>query len=102
MSRCRPTGRVHPLKTDVSAGSNPAIGTGWHTGGDLTLRRPARGREPDTVRGGHAICIVGYRSDGRFIVRNSWGPTWGVNGFGYLHPDYIAAAFYDESYGVTL
>ena len=57
---------------------------------------------PDTVRGGHAICIVGYRADGRFIVRNSWGPTWGVNGFGYLHPDYIAAAFYDESYGVTL
>ncbi len=57
---------------------------------------------PDTVRGGHAICIVGYRADGRFIVRNSWGTTWGVNGFGYLHPDYIAAAFYDESYGVTL
>ncbi len=57
---------------------------------------------PETVRGGHAICIVGYRADGRFIVRNSWGTTWGVNGFGYLHPDYIAAAFYDESYGVTL
>ncbi|MEP7113034.1 MAG: C1 family peptidase [Ilumatobacteraceae bacterium] len=57
---------------------------------------------PDTVRGGHAICIVGYRADGRFIVRNSWGTTWGMNGFGYLHPDYIAAAFFDESYGVTL
>jgi len=57
---------------------------------------------PDTVRGGHAVCIVGYRSDGRFIVRNSWGTSWGVKGFGYLHPDYIAAAFYDESYGVTL
>jgi C1A family cysteine protease len=57
---------------------------------------------PDTVRGGHAICIVGYRADGRFIVRNSWGTTWGDKGFGYLHPDYIAAAFYNESYGVTL
>ncbi len=57
---------------------------------------------PDTVRGGHAICIVGYRADGRFIVRNSWGTAWGVKGFGYLHPDYIAAAFFDESYGVTL
>jgi Papain family cysteine protease len=57
---------------------------------------------PNTVRGGHAICIVGYRADGRFIVRNSWGTTWGVNGFGYLHPDYIADAFFDESYGVTL
>jgi C1A family cysteine protease len=57
---------------------------------------------PNTVRGGHAICIVGYRTDGRFIVRNSWGTGWGVNGFGYLHPDYIADAFFDESYGVTL
>jgi Papain family cysteine protease len=57
---------------------------------------------PDTVRGGHAICIVGYRADGRFIVRNSWGTAWGVNGFGYLHPDYIAAAFFNESYGVLL
>ncbi len=56
----------------------------------------------DTVRGGHAVCIVGYRADGRFIVRNSWGTTWGDKGFGYLHPDYIAAAFYNESYGVTL
>ena len=57
---------------------------------------------PDTVRGGHAVCIVGYRADGRFIVRNSWGTSWGDNGFGYLHPDYIAAAFFDESYGVTM
>ena len=57
---------------------------------------------PDTVRGGHAVCIVGYRADGRFIVRNSWGTGWGDKGFGYLHPNYITAAFFDESYGVTL
>jgi C1A family cysteine protease len=58
--------------------------------------------KPSTVRGGHAIAIVGYRTDGRFIVRNSWGTTWGDNGFGYLKPDYIQAAFFNESYGVTL
>ncbi len=57
---------------------------------------------PDTVRGGHAICIVGYRTDGRFIARNSWGREWGDQGFGYLHPDYIKSAFFDECYGVTL
>ena len=58
--------------------------------------------KPATVRGGHAICIVGYRTDGRFIVRNSWGTTWGDQGFGYLKPSYITAAFYPESYGVTV
>jgi C1A family cysteine protease len=58
--------------------------------------------QPNTVRGGHAICIVGYRADGRFIVRNSWGTTWGDKGFGYLKPSYITAAFFNESYGVTL
>lgn len=58
--------------------------------------------KPGTVRGGHAIAIVGYRSDGRFIARNSWGTGWGDAGFAYLKPAYIRAAFYDEAYGVTL
>ena len=58
--------------------------------------------QPTTVRGGHAIAVVGYRTDGRFIVRNSWGTAWGDKGFGYASPGYIAAGFFDESYGVTL
>jgi C1A family cysteine protease len=58
--------------------------------------------QPSTVRGGHAICIVGYDADGRFIVRNSWGTGWGDDGFGYPSPDYITAAFFDESYGITV
>jgi len=66
------------------------------TGGLITTFKPA------TVRGGHAICVVGYRTDGRFIVRNSWGTTWGDKGFGYVAPAYIAAGFFAESYGVTM
>jgi hypothetical protein len=58
--------------------------------------------QPATVRGGHAIAIVGYTADGRFIVRNSWGTTWGDHGHGYASEAYIAAAFFNESYGVTL
>jgi hypothetical protein len=60
------------------------------------------GFRPDTVRGGHAICVVGYRADGRFIVRNSWGTTWGDHGFGYVDEQYVADAFFGEAYGVTL
>ena len=57
---------------------------------------------PDTVRGGHAVAVVGYTSDKRFIIRNSWGTGWGDKGFAYASEAYISAGFYDESYGVTL
>ncbi|MBX7219491.1 MAG: C1 family peptidase [Blastocatellia bacterium] len=58
--------------------------------------------QPGTVRGGHAVCLVGYQNDGRFIIRNSWGTTWGDHGFGYATEAYIKAAFYPESYGVIV
>jgi C1A family cysteine protease len=58
--------------------------------------------QPSTARGGHAIAVVGYTAAGRFIIRNSWGTAWGDKGFAYASPEYIAAGFFDESYGVTL
>lgn len=55
---------------------------------------------PNTTRGGHAVCLVGYTPD-YFIVRNSWGKAWGDNGFGYASNAYAAAAF-TEAYGAVL
>lgn len=57
---------------------------------------------PNTVRGGHCIAIVGYKADGSFIVRNSWGTSWGDKGFGYASPAYIQTGFFNEAYGVKL
>ncbi len=57
--------------------------------------------KPDTVRGGHAVAIVGYTNTNRFIVRNSWGTGWGDKGFGYASQKYAEKAF-TESYGVQL
>lgn len=58
--------------------------------------------QPGTVRGGHAVAVVGYRADGRFIIRNSWGKAWGDRGFAYASEAYINEAFFTESYGVAL
>ncbi|NTV25545.1 MAG: C1 family peptidase [Chlorobiaceae bacterium] len=58
--------------------------------------------KPGTTRGGHAIAIVGYTPDKRFIVRNSWGTGWGDKGFGYATEAYIKGAFFNESYGITV
>jgi hypothetical protein len=56
--------------------------------------------KPNTVRGGHAVAIVGYKTD-RFIVRNSWGTSWGDKGFGYASQAYAQDAF-TEAYGVAV
>lgn len=59
---------------------------------------------PNEIRaGGHAMCLVGYvdlpgqpeLGGGRFIVRNSWGNTWGIkspygSGYGTIPYAYLA------------
>ena len=37
-------------------------------------------------QGGHAVAIVGYNEDG-FIIRNSWGRTYGDNGYSVIPYD---------------
>lgn len=40
--------------------------------------------------GGHAVLAVGYdESEQRFIVRNSWGPNWGMSGYFTLPYPYV-------------
>jgi hypothetical protein len=56
--------------------------------------------KPATARGGHAVALVGYTATG-FIVRNSWGTSWGDKGYAYASNAYAAKAF-TEAYGVAL
>ena len=57
--------------------------------------------KPHTVRGGHAIALVGYTKDGDFIVMNSWGTDWGDKGYAYASEQYAQDAF-TEAYGVVV
>lgn len=41
------------------------------------------------IIGGHSILLVGFDDNRRlFKFKNSWGPSWGDNGYGYLPYDY--------------
>ena len=44
-----------------------------------------------TMGGGHAISLVGYDSNTRaWLIRNSWGPEWGDQGFAWVSWDDIS------------
>lgn len=37
-------------------------------------------RKSGRFQGGHCVTFVGYNTEG-FIMRNSWGTSWGKNGY---------------------
>ena len=49
---------------------------------------------------GHAFALVGYTPD-HFIIRNTWGTSWGDKGYAYATNAYIAAAIC-EGYGICI
>jgi C1A family cysteine protease len=56
---------------------------------------------PNTKRekllGGHAVLIVGYiKSKKVLIARNSWGTSWGDNGYFYMPFDIISPSMSDD------
>jgi len=49
-------------------------------------------RHREKVLGGHAVLAVGYDDvKRRFLVRNSWGTGWGMNGYFTMPYDYLAS-----------
>lgn len=60
-------------------------------------------REGETSRGGHAICLIGYdEANQRFKFINSWGPSWGIGGYGYISYDMFTTSSYTGGYGYIL
>ena len=40
-------------------------------------------RSETTTPQHHSVLVVGYKENG-FIIRNSWGTSWGKNGYGFI------------------
>lgn len=53
----------------------------------------------EQAEGGHAICLAGYDDSSKlFKFRNSWGTSWGDNGYGYLPYDYVTNSQYSSDF----
>lgn len=47
----------------------------------------------ESVLGGHAVLCVGYdNAKDWYIVRNSWGPDWGAQGYFYMPAAFLTSA----------
>jgi C1A family cysteine protease len=56
----------------------------------LTGKVPMPNTISEKILGGHAVAIVGFDDNKKvFIVRNSWGDTWGDKGYFYMPYDYV-------------
>jgi C1A family cysteine protease len=74
-----------------------------------TIEQAGDGKIPypepnEKVIGGHAVMAAGYDDDlkirnpygkrtttGALLIRNSWGPAWGEDGYGWLPYEYVLA-----------
>lgn len=95
------------LKTALSQGYPVVFGfqvhesfTGQTVARTGVLQMPQKWEES---MGGHAVCLVGY-DDSRqcFIVRNSWGPSWGIGGYFYMPYNYVTDPKLASSFWVLL
>jgi len=53
--------------------------------------------EPPDPDRRHAVVAVGHGNNGvgrLVMIRNSWGPMWGIGGYAWLSEDYLAPRLY--------
>lgn len=80
------------LRSAIAGGFPVACGISLYSSFDAVRRTGAATipQKTERLKGGHAIALVGYDANkGVFILRNSWGPGWGLRGYCTIPFDYI-------------
>jgi C1A family cysteine protease len=78
----------NPVTIGFDVYSSFETGTWWEPTG--TGLMPFPNTRTEQLLGGHAVCLVGYNDNmnntgkGYFIARNSWGSSWGQQGYFYM------------------
>jgi len=100
-----PTNLLNQIKANLAAGLPAMFGFTVYSS---YVQAATTGKIPyptagEKIVGGHAIIAAGYddtmkikntnpgavETTGALLVRNSWGPGWGVGGYGWLPYDYV-------------
>lgn len=87
---------VRKIKSLIANGIAVALIVPLHTGFDV----PADGHIASSpncewIGANHAVALVGYdEAMNCFLLRNSWGPDWGLGGYAYIQFDFVS------SYGI--
>lgn len=64
------------------------------------LNIPQGGENPE---GGHAVALAGFDDAKKaFLVRNSWGPQWGIGGYFWMSYEYVGNATLASDFWVVL
>ncbi len=85
------------LEALLYKGYNIVIGTwvSWDDKDNDGILDPVLDSNGDPIgEAGHAMLVVGYnRNQQYFIVKNSWGSSWGHDGYAYLSYDLVRSCF---------